>query len=159
MKDLTARLKDFYAGLAERDQRALVVGVVASVLIIVVAGLSSLIIESRSASSRVIDKRALLAQLPEIRDREQRLQTLGSDLAMPLEALANRITARHGIEAALDRQGDSVIRLRANNVPFDAVLECLADLETASVITRRAVLTATGAGRVDLELDIQKPAP
>jgi hypothetical protein len=78
---------------------------------------------------------------------------------MPLEALANRITARHGIEAALDRQGDSVIRLRANNVPFDAVLECLADLETASVITRRAVLTATGAGRVDLELDIQKPAP
>lgn len=159
MNDLPARIKDFYAGLAERDQRALIVGVVASVLIIVVAGVSTLIIESRSAASRVIEKRALLAQLPEIRDREQRMQRLGSDVAMPLEALANRITTRHGIDAALELQGDSVVRLRANNVPFDAVIECLADLEAASVTPRRAVLTATGAGRVDLELDIQKLAP
>ena len=157
--DISGRLKDYYATLSERDQRALLVGLVVSLLIIVVAGVSTLIIESSTTTNRVIEKRALLANLPEVRDREQRLQGLGSDVAMPLESLTKRITGRHGIDAVIETQSDTGVRLRASNVPFDAVIECLADLEAASVTTRRAALTATGTGRVDLDLDLQKRAP
>lgn len=157
--DLAQTLKDRWASMSERDQRALKLGAPLVLGILVVALFVTVFSESRAAVDRVEIKRAWLADLPAARDRSQRLQRLGADTGLPLESLVQRVTARYGIESTLDTQSNSSLRLRAAAVPFDAVVEVLADLEAASVSIRRATLNSTQVGRVDLDLELQKSAP
>jgi type II secretory pathway component PulM len=157
--DLAQTLKDRWASMSERDQRALKLGAPLVLGILVVALFVTVFSESRAAVDRVEIKRAWLADLPAARDRSQRLQRLGADTGLPLESLVQRVTARYGIESTLDTQSNSSLRLRAAAVPFDAVVEVLADLEAASVSVRRATLNSTQVGRVDLDLELQKSAP
>lgn len=157
--DLAQTLKDRWASMSERDQRALKLGAPLVLGILVVALFVTVFSESRAAVDRVEIKRAWLADLPAARDRSKRLQRLGADTGLPLESLVQRVTARYGIESTLDTQSNSSLRLRAAAVPFDAVVEVLADLEAASVSVRRATLNSTQVGRVDLDLELQKSAP
>lgn len=157
--DLAQTLKDRWASMSERDQRALKLGAPLVLGILVVALFVTVFSESRAAVDRVEIKRAWLADLPAARDRSQRLQRLGADTGLPLESLVQRVTARYGIESTLDTQSNFSLRLRAAAVPFDAVVEVLADLEAASVSVRRATLNSTQVGRVDLDLELQKSAP
>ena len=157
--DLAQTLKDRWASMSERDQRALKLGAPLVLGILVVALFVTVFSESRAAVDRVEIKRAWLADLPAARDRSQRLQRLGADTGLPLESLVQRVTARYGIESTLDTQSNSSLRLRAAAVPFDAVVEVLADLEAASVSVRRATLNSTQVGRVDLDLELQKSVP
>ena len=157
--DLAQTFKDRWASMSERDQRALKLGAPLVLGILVVALFVTVFSESRAAVDRVEIKRAWLADLPAARDRSQRLQRLGADTGLPLESLVQRVTARYGIESTLDTQSNSSLRLRAAAVPFDAVVEVLADLEAASVSIRRATLNSTQVGRVDLDLELQKSAP
>jgi type II secretory pathway component PulM len=157
--DLAQKLKDRWASLSERDQRALKLGAPWVLGILIVALFVTVFTESQAAAERVETKRAWLADLPAARDRTQRLQRLGTDTGLPLGALVERVTARYGIKSTLEPQSNSSIRLRAESVPFDAVIETLADLEAASVSIRRATLNSTQAGRVDLDLELQKSVP
>jgi type II secretory pathway component PulM len=157
--DLAQTLKDRWASLSERDQRALTLGGPLVLGILVIALVVTVFAESHAAVGRVETKRAWLADLPAVRDRSQRLQRLGAEASLPLASLVERLTARYGIESTLEAQSPSSIRLRAESVPFDAVIETLADLEAASVSIRRATLNSTQDGRVDLDLELQKSIP
>lgn len=159
MRQLQERLKDYFAALSERDRRALRVGVFAVAAILVVASTATVVSNSQAAVDRVGKKRALLVDLPAVRDRSERLQRLGADAALSLEMLVKRITERHGVTATVEIQGDSSIRLQVEAAAFDAVVECLGDFEATAVIVRRATLTSAGPGRVDVDLELVKSKP
>ena len=156
MTSFRIRLNDWFVSLSERDRRAVRLGGLASVVILIMATVFTVVTESRSAADRVVTKRLLLADLPTLQDRDQRLRRIGTEASLSLEMLVKRILNQHGIDATIEVQSTSSIRLRATAAAFDAVVETLGDLEASSISIRRATLTSNAAGRVDVEIELQK---
>ncbi len=156
MTNLRRRFDEWLASLSERDRRAVNVGALLSLIILITATVLTVVLESTSAVERVATKRLLLAELPTLRDREQRLRRLGGDVNLPLERLVKRILSQHDIDATVEVQSNSSIRLRATAASFDSVIDTLGDLEAVSISVRRSALTATTAGRVDVDMELQK---
>ena len=115
--DLAQTLKDRWASMSERDQRALKLGAPLVLGILVVALFVTVFSESRAAVDRVEIKRAWLADLPAARDRSQRLQHSAqiqvclwkvSYSASPLATVSSRplirrVILRSGCERRLSR--------------------------------------------------------
>ncbi len=156
MTNLRQKFSDGFASLSERDRRALRVGALLSLVILITATAFTVVTESRSAIDRVAMKRLLLADLPTLRDRDQRRLRIGGDASLSLEMLVKGILSQHGIDATVEVQSSSSIRLRATAASFDSIVETLGDLEASSVSIRRAALTSSAAGRVDVDMELQK---
>ena len=150
VRDLQARLQT----LADRDRRALLVGAVLVVAILLVAALSALAEGVRATRDRIAQKTTLLAELPARLSAAQRVQRLGGDVSLPVVDLAQRLVEKAGLTAVIESTGDGGVRLRLESVPFDNTLDLLADLEAARVATRSIRIDAVSPGRVNVQLDL-----
>lgn len=148
-------LRAHYESRSERDRRALTMGVALVTLVLVAGGLITLNLATLRALDSLTVRQALWADLPSTLDRVQRQSRLGADLALPTDELARRVSRVHAIESVVDVSTPGVVRLRATQVPFDAVMDMLGDLEAASVGANRIHLRAATAGRVDVELELR----
>jgi len=141
--------------LSPRDQRALRIGGGAVALIVIVGGLVTLNLEAARAASTLSERRSWMTDLPTTLDRIQRQQRLAGDLALPPEALLQRLAGTRGLQGSLDTSDERIVRWRVEGAPFDAVVDLLADLDTAPLDVQRAHITRPAEGRVTLDLAVR----
>lgn len=169
MASAMAPLKEWFGKLAPRER--LLVSVAAALAVVaVVFSLSfrPLLTAWTAAEARVAEQRSLLAEIEQLARRagpQRATARPGSGPASgeSLVVLVDRSTRERGIGPYLKRnqpEGDAAIRLRLENVPFDQLLEWMADAQA------RYGLSATAAsfdpsgesGRVNSNLVLSRTA-
>ncbi|MFM8585104.1 MAG: type II secretion system protein GspM [Gammaproteobacteria bacterium] len=159
MTSLREQLADRLEAMSDRDRRALRLGTIVLAPLLVISGVATVVSENQETLQLVEAKLRLLSDLPAARDLSQRAQRMGSEMSLSLEMRVKRILERHGVQATVDLQPDSSVRVRADAAAFDALIECLGDFEAASVSIRRGTLTSVDSGRVDVEWNLQSSSP
>lgn len=146
--------------LAPRDRRALQIGAVLVILIVVVGSVTTLAERARNAEVRIARKQQLFGELPARIDQLRRTARLGADASLPLGSLANRISATAGLQGSIEVSPDGAVVLQFSAVPFDNVLELLAEFEANRIVLRQARIGAASApGLVDARFDLAPRAP
>lgn len=154
LSEALVRVREQFDLLTERDRRALFAGGVLSIIILVGGGLWTLNEKASATRARAAEKANLLSNLPSLLARADRKSRLAAEPTAPESVLIERIGSRLGVQAAVVPVGDGTIRASFVGVPFDTAIEVLADLQAAGVNIGKLRITAAGAGRVDLKLDI-----
>ncbi len=148
-------LRDWHAGLSERDQRVLLWGGATAVLLLLVAIAWKLGASVAAAEERVERWRGDLAWIEAVTPRLQ-----AAPAARPGESLAiaiDRMAREGGLAAALagvEPASPGALRARFTGASFDALALLLARLQKErGVIAETASVTATGdPGLVDATL-------
>lgn len=148
-------LRDWYAGLAEREQRVVTWGGVAAAVLLVVGLIWKLGSAVAVAEERVATKRADLAWIEAVTPR-----VVAAPAARPGESLTiavGRLANEGGLGDALagiEPSGTGAVRARFTAASFDALAVLLGRLQKErGVIAETASVSATGeTGLVDATL-------
>ena len=162
------QLRTWFDGLAPRE-RILVAAAAALTLIaiVVIGGIRPITSSRKSAVSGLADREAVLADIERVAARFG--PQAGGASATPhpsnesLVVLMDRTTRARGIAPYLKRNeadGNTSIRLRFENAPFDDIAAWLADLQSTQGITvvSASVDPGEATGRVIANLQLSRAA-
>lgn len=148
-------LRDRYSSLAPREQRMLVLGAAAAVVVLLAGSLWKLGSAAAAAEGRVTQKREDLAWIEAVTSRLQAMPAAraGESLALAVDRIAREAglgEAQTGVEPA----GPGALRVRFESASFDALASCLARLlqERGAVVESATVTASAEPGRVDATL-------
>lgn len=147
-------LRDAIANLSERDQRTLRFGGIAVGVILILGSLATLNEKASAAEQRVAQRQAQIADLPMRLAELRRATRLGAGIDLPLLTLARQAGELAGAVPEVEAGADGSAKLQLSAVPFDTVLELVANLEAAKVDIQRVRIDAAGAGRVNASLEL-----
>ncbi len=118
--------------------------------------------------ARVAQQRADLVWMQQAALRMRALQSQGggqsapqATAGLPLRAVLDAALRAQGLDSAVAERapaGDGSIRLTLKAVPFDALLRCLASLQTEGLQVRTFDLDRVGAGQVAGSLQVARVA-
>jgi general secretion pathway protein M len=124
-----------------------------------------LVSSTRKAAVEVSDRRALLRQVEQVAARlgPQSPANAGLGDAQSLVVVVDRTTRAHNLGPYVrrdDPDGKSGIRVRLENVPFDALVEWLADVQNTQglAVTAVTVDPVAEAGRVNCTAQLTRGA-
>ncbi len=153
-------LRDWYAGLAERERRLVVWGGAVAVLLIVVALIWRLGASVAAAEERVERRRQDLAWIEAVTPRLQRAPAPrpGESLTIAVDRMAREGGLADSL-ASVEPASSGALRARFTGASFDALTLLLARLQKErGVITETASVSATGEpGLVDATLVLRGP--
>lgn len=163
---MPASMKQWFWQLAPRER--LLVSIAGGLLIftlIMVLGVRPIMNQNERGHRLVIDKRALLIELQQVASRlgpqTGGAQPIATDSDQSLVLVVDRTTRSSGIAQYLKRNqpdGDTSIRLRFENAPFDTLITWLSDLQSRhgmSVETANIDMSQQ-AGRVNCNLTLTR---
>jgi general secretion pathway protein M len=137
MKDLLARFRAWWATLAERERRALGTGAVALALILAyVAGWQPLAKARHQREAALAEARSLAVTLEKLAVEVQRrrgtgggqVQGAGQSLLAVVDA-SRKASSMTKPPSRLQPEGEATVRIWLEDVPFDALLRWLNDLQ------------------------------
>ena len=159
-------MRDWFQKLAPREQ--LLVSVAAVLLVmamIVTLGIRPIISSTSKGHERVEEKRKLLLEIEQVAERIGPQATGGQIVAsngnQSLVVIVDSTTRNNGLAAYLKRNqpdGATSIRLRFENVPFDAIVAWLGSLQAQhGLIATTATIDKSGTpGRVNCNLTLSQ---
>jgi len=154
-------MKDWFQQLAPRER--LLIGaatILTLVAMIMLLGIRPMLAARALAEKNVADKQQLLTDLEGVASRFGPVSgtpTSAPGAGQSLVVLVDRTTRSHGLGAFLKRNqpdGDTRIRLRFENAPFDSMIGWLEELQAKYALTAESASIDTGreAGRVNCNL-------
>jgi len=160
------KLKSRFQQLVPREQLLVSVAAALTVItLIVTLGVRPIISNTTRGNERVADKRQLLSELERVAERIGP-QTGAGQVApgagnQSLVVIVDRTTRSNGLAPYLKRNqpdGTTSIRLRFENVPFDAVIEWLGIIKSQHGLRTTAANfdTASTPGRVNCNLTLSR---
>jgi type II secretory pathway component PulM len=154
------KLQEWYASLAERERRTVVIGGIAAAILLLVGGVWKLDAAADSAGSRVETKRADLAWMQAVAPRLRTMPAQRPDESLPL--LVDRTAREAGLADALsgsDPAGQGSLRVRLQGASFDAMVVWVGRLQQErGVVVEVANVDATEAeGLVNASLVLRGP--
>ncbi|MCC7259326.1 MAG: type II secretion system protein M [Gammaproteobacteria bacterium] len=159
-------LTRWFSGLGRREQVLVASAAVLAVVAVLVIGVARPLATTRGAAlERLETRRAVLADIERVAARFGPNAGAGIPASQPgsesLVVLVDRTTRAGGLGAYLKRNepdGDSSIRLRFENAPFDELVKWLAGLQASQGIGVVAASADPGreAGRVDANLQLSR---
>lgn len=158
MAHMIERVQQFYDRLSVRDQRALLLGAVAALVLLVIAVLMPLQSGVSAAAARVTQKRNDLSWLQSLGPRLTSLRVPArAPLHESLVVLVDRTARDAGIGKSLvgsDPSGNGGLNVRFEQAPFDGLVEWLTQIgERYGVQAESATFQADQApGTVDATL-------
>ncbi len=160
------QMKEWFRQLAHRE-RILVstAAFLTGVLLIVTLGVRPIIKNTTQGHERVADKRELLSEIDRVAERvgpqtgSNRQASGAGDQS--LVVIVDRTTRSSGLAPYLKRNqpdGTDSIRLRFEDVPFDVVIEWLAEIRLQyGLVTLAANIDTSGsAGRINCNLTLTR---
>ncbi len=147
-------LHEAYDRLPERDQRTLRLGGAVVSVILIMGGVITVNEKASAAEGRFADRQTQMAELPMQLAELRRALRLGATAELPLLTLARQAGELTGLTPEVGAGADGSATLQLAGVPFDSVLELIANLEAAKVDIRRLRINATDAGRVNASLEL-----
>jgi general secretion pathway protein M len=136
MKAYLARFRAWWATLAEREQRVLAVGAVVVGLTVLYLGVWEPVVKAQHDRERALeDARALATMLETLAVEVQRGRGAGGGTAGAGQSLlavvdqSRRASALTKPPTRLQPEGDATVRIWLDDVPFDALLRWLGDLQ------------------------------
>ena len=136
MKAYLARFRAWWATLAEREQRVLAVGAVVVGLTVLYLGVWEPVVKAQHDRERALeDARALATMLEALAVEVQRGRGAGGGTAGAGQSLlavvdqSRRASALTKPPTRLQPEGDATVRIWLDDVPFDALLRWLGDLQ------------------------------
>jgi type II secretory pathway component PulM len=154
------KLQEWYASLAERERRTVVIGGIAAAILLLVGGVWKLDAAADSAVSRVEAKRADLAWMQAVAPRLRTMPAQRPDESLPL--LVDRTAREAGLADALsgsEPAGQGSLRVRLQGASFDAMVVWVGRLQQErGVVVEVANVDATEAeGLVNASLVLRGP--
>ncbi len=133
MNELAAKLKVWYSGLQEREQRVVAIGAVALGLVILVGGIllplrSAVSAAQRRAETRREDLAWIRVNAPEI---QSGAATLFKDTGEAPVVVVDRVSREAGLGSALKgtQPSGNGVRVQLEAAPFDTLITWLATLD------------------------------
>lgn len=163
MNDLLLRLRDGWLARAERERRVLSVGAAALLLIVAYLAVWEPLQGLHQQRARALaDARALAAQL-EVLAAESRGATdatVGSRQQSLLSVVdqSGKASTIGKAPSRLQPEGDAIVRIWFEDVPFDAVVRWLGDLRTRHGVTvaDAEIERESGSGLVNARLTLAR---
>jgi type II secretory pathway component PulM len=154
------KLQEWYASLAERERRTVVIGGIAAAILLLVGGVWKLDAAADSAVSRVEAKRADLAWMQAVAPRLRTMPAQRPDESLPLQV--DRTAREAGLADALsgsEPAGQGSLRVRLQGASFDAMVVWVGRLQQErGVVVEVANVDATEAeGLVNASLVLRGP--
>lgn len=155
------RLRDWLDGLAPRERvLVLFTGAFTLAALLWLLLVQPLLLQKTRAEERLQEQQQLLAELSQLAARggpQARAPAADGTAGQSLVVLIDRSVRERGLAGFLRRNqpdGQDSIRLRLENVPFDQLVEWLADLQTRYGLAAISVTIdpASERGRVDTNL-------
>ncbi|MDH3977021.1 MAG: type II secretion system protein M [Gammaproteobacteria bacterium] len=159
-------MKEWFNQLAPRERLLIMVaGGLLIITLIVTLGIRPIASNSANGQQQLEEKQQLLIELNRVAERFGPQQNGGtgnvSEASQSLVVIVDRTTRNNGLATYLKRNqpdGTSSIRLRLENVPFDALVEWLGQLESQyGLMTSAANIDTTSTkGRVNCNLTLDR---
>ncbi|MBI3171196.1 MAG: type II secretion system protein M [Hydrocarboniphaga effusa] len=137
MKAYFERFRDWWAGLAQRERQALSAGAAALALIVIYLALWQPVTQSRSSRETALtEARALAIRLEALALEVQRNRGAGGTIAGANQSLlavvdqSGKASSLGKTPSRLQPEGDNTVRVWVEDVPFEAVMRWLNDLQT-----------------------------
>jgi type II secretory pathway component PulM len=145
-------LRDWYSSLAEREQRMVLWGGAAAVLLLLAGSLWKLGAAVAAAEVRVEQKRQDLAWIEDVTPRLQAMPAAraGESLAIAVDRAAREAGLGEAL-AGIEPAGPGALRMRFEGASFDALALCLARLQQQrGAVSETASINSSGEpGRVN----------
>lgn len=153
-------LRDWYAGLGEREQRMVLWGGAAAAVLLVAGSSWKLAAAVAAAEARVADRREDLAWIEAVTPRLQSAPAArpGESLAIAIDRMAREGGLAESL-AGVEPATGGALRARFSGAAFDSLALLLARLQQErGAVAETASVTATGEpGRVDATLVLRAP--
>jgi len=159
-------IQDWFNSLASREKVLVVLAGALTILALLVIGVIRPLASSHEMATRALtDKRAVLSDIERVAGRFGPNAGTSAAQASPsgesLVVLIDRTTRSGGLGAYLRRNepdGNSTIRLRFEDAPFDELITWLVDLQTTQGISVISATTDPGQepGRVNASLQLSR---
>ncbi len=159
-------MKEWFQQLAPREQLLVsIAGALAVVTLIVTIGVRPMMSKASRGQELIAEKQALLMEITQVAQRlgPQRgdAPTAADPGGQSLVVLIDRTTRQRGLQSYLKRNqpnGDTSIRLRFENAPFDILMEWLEQLQNqyGMATTSANIDVAAQPGRVNCNLTLDR---
>lgn len=151
---------DWYRSLSDRDRKTVLYGGLVAGLLLVVGGAWKLDGAVDAAAKRVANKRSDLAWMQAVAPRLRSMPAARADESLPL--LVDRTARDGGLAGSLsgsDPAGEGALRVRLQDVPFDAMVVWLGrmQMERGVVVESASVDAGAGEGLVNASLVLRGP--
>lgn len=130
------RLRAWWSGLADKERRAVAAGTAVLALVFLYAAAWQPLLKARhKRETALADARAVATQLEQLAGEAQRRRGGGATLGagQSLLAVVDQSRKTSGITktpSRLEPEGDTTVRIWLEDVPFDALVRWLNDLQT-----------------------------
>lgn len=158
-------LRNRFEQLQPRERLLIIAAAALAVFaLFIILAVRPLVASSRRAGETIADKENLLGEIERVAARlgpQTPSANAGPTANQPLVVLVDRTTRARGLSTFLKRNepdGPASIRLRFENVPFDALVEWLVEMHRAHQIATVSASVDAGqdSGRVNCSLQLSR---